>query len=230
MSYRARVVSAVAGFRGAVSLAIALSVPATLHDGSPFPARDDIVLVTAGVILLTLLVQGPLLPAVVRWANLPADHTAKQELRLAEQEITTSAIAALPALAAERGISDQVLNRLTADYREHLALAQMRQRQQVGQRQEQFPAQPDHPREAVPEGKQTRAHGRPGTLARHRDEYTPLARNEEYTGLRIAMLEHKREVLLRLRRNGSIDDTVARQLETRLDIEELRLTGVDPLE
>jgi hypothetical protein len=73
MSYRARVVSAAAGFRGAVSLAIALSVPLTLQDGTTFPARDDIIVVTAGVIVLTLLVQGPLLPVVVRWADLPAD-------------------------------------------------------------------------------------------------------------------------------------------------------------
>src|SRR4051795_12386076 len=73
MSYRARVVSAVAGFRGAVSLAIALSVPAALENGAPFPGRDDIIFVTTGVIVLTLLAQGPLLPAVVRWARLPHD-------------------------------------------------------------------------------------------------------------------------------------------------------------
>jgi CPA1 family monovalent cation:H+ antiporter len=44
------------------------------------------------------------------------------------------------------------------------------------------------------------------------------------------MLDRKREVLLRLRHAGTIDDAVARQIQTRLDIEELRLTGVDPLE
>ena len=133
MSYRARVVSAVAGFRGAVSLAIALSVPTTLDGGAPFPARDDIVFVTAGVILMTLLVQGPLLPAVVRWANLPPDGTADQELRLAEQEITAAAMAALPDLAAEHGTGEEVLKRLTADYKEHLALVQARRRQQSAQ-------------------------------------------------------------------------------------------------
>jgi NhaP-type Na+/H+ or K+/H+ antiporter len=69
MSYRARVVSTFAGFRGAISLAIALSVPVTVDSGGPFPARDHIIFVTAGVIVLTLLVQGPLLPAVVRWAR-----------------------------------------------------------------------------------------------------------------------------------------------------------------
>ena len=61
-------------------------------------------------------------------------------------------------------------------------------------------------------------------------EYAPLARNEEYTRLRVAMLDRKREVLLRLRRDGTIDDTVARRVQTRLDIEELRLTGVETLE
>lgn len=106
MSYRARVVSAVAGFRGAVSLAIALSVPLTLDGGAPFPARDDIVFVTAGVVLLTLLVQGPLLPAVVRWADLPAHTEAERELHLAEQQSTATAIAALPDLAAEHGVSE----------------------------------------------------------------------------------------------------------------------------
>lgn len=233
-SYRTRVVSAVAGFRGAVSLAIALSVPAALDDGSPFPARDDIVLVTTGVILLTLLVQGPLLPAVVRWANLPADDTAEQELRLAEQEITTSAIAALPDLAAEHGVSEEVLNRLTADYHEHLTVVQARQRQHHGPRRERIRAQIEPEldgHESLLDGDQTRPQERAGTRAFQEEVvYTPLTRNEEYTRLQLAMLDRKREVVLRLRRNGSIDDTVARQLQNRLDVEELRLTGVEPLE
>jgi len=53
--------------------------------------------------------------------------------------------------------------------------------------------------------------------------------NEEYSRLRLALLDRKREVLLRLRHEGTIDDSVARQIQTRLDIEELRLTGVEPL-
>src|SRR3954465_672678 len=96
MSYRARVVSAVAGFRGAVSLAIALSVPAVLDNGNPFPGRDDIVFVTTGVIVLTLLVQGPLLPAVVRWARLPQDTGLDDELQPAERALNTTTVAATP--------------------------------------------------------------------------------------------------------------------------------------
>jgi hypothetical protein len=45
-----------------------------------------------------------------------------------------------------------------------------------------------------------------------RAEYAPLARNEEYTRVLIAMLDRKREVLARLRRDGTIDDTVARPM------------------
>ncbi len=47
---RARVVSTVAGMRGAVSLAIALSVPAAVTEGGAINGRDEIVFVTAGVI------------------------------------------------------------------------------------------------------------------------------------------------------------------------------------
>jgi len=225
MSYKVRVVGAVAGFRGAVSLAIPLSVPTVLDNGDPFPGREDIVFVTAGVILLTLLVQGPMLPVVLRWANLPDDHTAEAELRLAEHEITTAALAALPELADEHGISEEVRERLARDYQEHLALVQARNAQ----------SQPQTDRQAetldamlldTPEAREDQASRRRVDLAKR----GPLNRNEQYTRLRLAMLDRKREVLLRLRRNGTIDDTIARHIQTRLDIEELRLTGVEPLE
>ncbi|WP_179382468.1 hypothetical protein [Streptomyces sp. SA15] len=46
--HRARTVSGFAGFRGAVSLAVAHSVPETLDSGEPFPDRAFIVFVTSG--------------------------------------------------------------------------------------------------------------------------------------------------------------------------------------
>ena len=166
---------------------------------------------------------------MVRWANLPADETAEQELRLAEREITTSAIAALPDLAAEHGVSDEVLNRLAADFQEHLELVQARQRDQLGRPHAQVDAKRGELEALVP-GKETLPREQPAGAAVQEAEYAPLARNEEYTRLRVAMLDRKREVLLRLRRDGSIDDSVARRVQTRLGVEELRLTGVEPLE
>jgi NhaP-type Na+/H+ or K+/H+ antiporter len=67
------VVSAAAGFRGAVSLAAASAFPQMVRSGQPFPGRDLIIFVTTRVIVVTLAGQAPLLPAVVRWARLPRD-------------------------------------------------------------------------------------------------------------------------------------------------------------
>ncbi|HEY9393551.1 Na+/H+ antiporter [Nocardioides sp. NBC_00850] len=231
MSYRSRVVGAVAGFRGAISLAIALSVPVTLDDGSGFPAREDIIFVTAGVILLTLLVQGPLLPAVVRWADLPEDHAAEEERRLAEREITEVAVAALSDLADEHGVSDEVRERLAGDYQEHLALVQAKESAGRGDPDDDLlEAMLEQRGDAGPVGEEALALDAETPLTVQLDEYSPLARNEEYTRLRVAMLDRKREALLRLRHSGTIDDSVARDIQTRLDIEELRLTGIDPID
>lgn len=116
---RARVLSGVACFRGAVSLAAALAVPETVASGAPFPGRDLIVFVTAGVIAVTLA-QGLLLPRVVRWARLPRDTALVEERRLAETTATEEALAALPQLAAELGTEPDVVERLRSEYSEHL--------------------------------------------------------------------------------------------------------------
>src|SRR5215470_12279690 len=61
---------AFAGVRGIVSLAAALAIPFTTASGAPFPDRDLILFVTFSVILVTLVGQGLLMPAVVRWLGL----------------------------------------------------------------------------------------------------------------------------------------------------------------
>ncbi len=111
---RERTVSAVAGFRGAVSLAAVLAVPHTLDSGAPFPDRDLIVLVTCGVIVLTLL-QALLLPAVVRFARLPVDTSVSEELHLAEVFTLESAIESLEDTAAELGSGELVVERVRHD-------------------------------------------------------------------------------------------------------------------
>jgi CPA1 family monovalent cation:H+ antiporter len=188
MTYRARIVSSIAGFRGAVSLAIALSVPSELNDGTPLPGRGDIIFISAGVIVLTMLVQGPLLPAVVRWARLP-DEPEEEELRLAELAIAAAAVSAVDELGHGLGISADVQGRVADEYRSHLSVLQ-----------------------ALKGGSDPEA--------------TTQSRQEETT-LRQAVLDRKREALLGLRLAGTVDDTVARRLQTRLDVEEQRLTGVE---
>ena len=108
---RQRTVSAVAGFRGAVSLAAVLAVPHTVDSGAPFPDRDLIVLITCGVIVLTLL-QALLLPAVVRFARLPVDNSVAEELQLAEVFTLDAAIEAIDDTAAELGSGERVVERV----------------------------------------------------------------------------------------------------------------------
>lgn len=55
-----------AGMRGIVSLAIAIGIPVTLQDGSPFPQRSAIIFISVVVVLFTLIGQGLTLPALVR--------------------------------------------------------------------------------------------------------------------------------------------------------------------
>jgi monovalent cation/hydrogen antiporter len=57
------------GVRGVVSLAAALAIPYTLNNGQPFPHRGLILFVTFGVIVITLVGLGLMLPAVVRWVG-----------------------------------------------------------------------------------------------------------------------------------------------------------------
>jgi Na+/H+ antiporter len=51
-----------------------------------------------------------------------------------------------------------------------------------------------------------------------------LRHDQHYTALRLALLARKRATVVRLRDENRIDDTVLRQIQARLDIEEVRLS------
>jgi CPA1 family monovalent cation:H+ antiporter len=122
VSWRQRFVTVWAGFRGAVSLAAALAVPVTTLSGAPFPDRSLLIFIVIVVILVTVLVQGSTLPAVVRWARIPDDVTHAEELQLARCRGVQAALRALPAVADEVGISEDLRRRLQKEYEEKAAL------------------------------------------------------------------------------------------------------------
>ena len=116
VDFRQRTVSSWAGFRGAVSLAAALAVPMTTLNGAAFPDRSLIIFTVSVVILVTVLVQGSTLPAVVRWANMPEDVARADELRLARNRGAQAALEALPSVAGRLGAEDEVVRRLRQQY------------------------------------------------------------------------------------------------------------------
>jgi CPA1 family monovalent cation:H+ antiporter len=189
---RQRMVSAVCGFRGAVSLAAALAVPETTAAGAPFPGRDDIVLVTSGVVVVTIVLQALVLPAVVHWAHLPEDGDVEEERRLAEATASEEAFAALPDLAARLGVGEEAIARVRAESEHHNAMLS--------------------------------ANREDGT-----DEVLRLA-EAEYAALRLELIAHKRATVVRLRDERRIDDTVLRAIQSRLDVEEVRLARREILE
>ena len=73
------------GLRGAIPIALALSIPVTLDDGSMFPHRDLILAVTFGVVLITLLLQGLTLRLVLN--KLGFQSPSKKEKAREDKEI-----------------------------------------------------------------------------------------------------------------------------------------------
>ena len=67
------------GMRGIVSLAAALALPLTTNNGAPFPHRDSIVFLTFGAILVTLVLQGLTLPALIGWLKIGEDDGIERE-------------------------------------------------------------------------------------------------------------------------------------------------------
>lgn len=82
-----------AGIRGAVTLAAALSLPLTTATGAPLPGRELVILLAAGVIVITLVFNGLTLPLLIRWLNIRGDGIAEREERAAR--LATAQAAAL---------------------------------------------------------------------------------------------------------------------------------------
>ena len=193
VGHRSRIVSGLAGFRGAVSLAAALAVPERLGNGAPFPDRDAIVFITFGVIVLGLTAQTLALPAIVRWAELPRDTVLDTERHLARTLAAQAALDELPAAAARLGTDPRITDRLSAEYEKYLRILEADTRNAA----EDDPA---------------------------------LVYDRQYTALRLALLARKRATVVELRDRQRIDDSVLRQIQTQLDIEEVRLNGNTPSE
>ncbi|MDQ0992991.1 Na+/H+ antiporter [Streptomyces sp. V3I7] len=89
-TWRSPVVTSWAGMRGVVSLAIAFSIPLTVHGGAPFPQRNLILFLTFTTVIGTLVVQGLTLPPLIRRLRFPAPDPQAQTLAEANAQAQAS--------------------------------------------------------------------------------------------------------------------------------------------
>jgi len=89
--------TSVAGVRGAITLAGVLTLPLTMADGAPFPARDLAIFLAAGVIIVSLLLATFALPILLRGLTMPPEPSM-----LAEEETARMATAEAAIRAIER--------------------------------------------------------------------------------------------------------------------------------
>jgi CPA1 family monovalent cation:H+ antiporter len=111
-----------AGMRGVVSLAAALSVPVYMQNGQAFPQRNMILFITFSVILVTLVLQGLTLPAVIRWVNMEdpdADASSEEADTKVRKKMNHAALRLLKEMHSDKIADNQLLQtlekRLTAE-------------------------------------------------------------------------------------------------------------------
>jgi len=110
------------GMRGVIALAAAVSLPATISTGGPFPQRSMIIFLTFSAILVTLVLQGLTLPPLVRALGLAGSPGFECEQEEARQLIAEAALEHLRDKRTQAGNSfAAIYDDLEEHYRQRLA-------------------------------------------------------------------------------------------------------------
>ena len=110
------------GMRGVLALAAAISVPEVLADGRPFAARNLIVFLAFCVILVTLVLQGLTLPALIRRLGLAGAIKMGPEEKEARRLVLSAALRYLEDGRKKNGArAEHLYDDVTHRYRHRLA-------------------------------------------------------------------------------------------------------------
>ncbi len=93
--WRLLLATALAGARGAITLAGVLTLPLFLPNGDPFPARDLTILLASSVILISLLAASIGLPRLLGGMRFPEEPAERQQEDMARRQAASAAIAAI---------------------------------------------------------------------------------------------------------------------------------------
>lgn len=120
--------------RGIVSLASALALPLALGDGSPFPYRTEILVITMCVIMMTLVLQGLTLAPLIRVFGFAPEKTHIEEERLARFEATRRGAEALEDMAREPWANARDVDWLRSELKDRLRLGDRHNESNDGRR------------------------------------------------------------------------------------------------
>jgi CPA1 family monovalent cation:H+ antiporter len=107
--WRQRLVIGWSGMRGAISLAIALTLPLTVG-GHEFAERPTLIFLAAVVVVVTLIGQGLTLPPLLRAFGLAEGDEQRRREALARQRVTEAGLAKLDQLAEDGQVDEDTAN------------------------------------------------------------------------------------------------------------------------
>ena len=203
-SHLLNLATTMAGIRGAVTLAGALSIPVLLPSGDAFPARHMLIFLATGVILLTLILGAIALPLILRFMPKHEDNENQREERAARLMACKAAVASLKLTDEDKQNHDEdwvaqhqeVVGRIVQEYRGRIELLE------------------ENLSKSGPDG------------GRESDEAVE-DRRERYIRemeLRLQCLKVERDTLYAERQAHRINDEVLRAAVSELDLAEVSLT------
>ena len=123
MDRRVLLAAAIAGVRGSITLAAIMTLPLFVN-GAPFPGRDLAIVIAAGVVILSMLLAGLVLPPLLASLPAPVEEESERFERRARKAASLAAIDAIErALHGEHVISPKTVTwmeaaaRISGDYR-----------------------------------------------------------------------------------------------------------------
>jgi NhaP-type Na+/H+ or K+/H+ antiporter len=119
MPWRERCVIGWSGMRGAVSLAMALSVPVAVA-GHPLPGRDEVVFLAAVVVFVTLLGQAVTLPALLRRFGMAESDRHRIEHMETRRAIIETALTRIDELAEAGEVDERTARTFRQLYEDRL--------------------------------------------------------------------------------------------------------------
>lgn len=206
MDWRQLSVISWTGMRGVVTLAAAVSIPAVTESSIPVPARDTMFLIAFIVTVGTLLLQGLTLPVVIRVLGVRDDTQRDRDLAAELAVFATSTDETMAYVAERRADWEKRWGPELTERAVLLATTRLLRQNEALQRT------------AVDDADERDVSGATAAQRARRRE-APQALGS----IRRELLAKRREVVLRERDAGALDEEVMRRVLLGLDAEELAM-------